>query len=63
MELIVVDDGSMDRTAAIAREFASADERIKYVFQSNKKLAGRETQESDKQAASLSHFSIPMIYG
>lgn len=39
-ELIVVDDGSMDRTAAIAREFASADERIEYVFQSNKKLAG-----------------------
>jgi teichuronic acid biosynthesis glycosyltransferase TuaG len=39
-ELIVVDDGSTDHTAAIARDFAAADERIEYVFQSNKKLAG-----------------------
>lgn len=39
-ELIVVDDGSVDRTAEIARSFSSLDQRIKYVFQQNKMLAG-----------------------
>ena len=34
-ELIVVDDGSTDRTAEIVRSFLSADERIKYIYQQN----------------------------
>ena len=34
-ELIVVDDGSTDRTATFVQEFVSADNRIKYIFQEN----------------------------
>lgn len=34
-ELIVVDDGSTDATADIARGFAAADDRVKYIFQEN----------------------------
>lgn len=39
-ELIVVDDGSTDNTAQIAQSFSAEDQRIKYIFQQNKKLAG-----------------------
>lgn len=38
-ELIVVDDGSRDKTSDIVNGFASSDKRIKYYFQNNKKLA------------------------
>src|SRR6266849_561888 len=34
-ELIVVDDGSTDRTADVVRGFVSSDSRIKYIFQPN----------------------------
>jgi glycosyltransferase involved in cell wall biosynthesis len=34
-ECIIVDDGSRDATAAIAKEFAAADVRIKYFYQPN----------------------------
>ena len=34
-ELIVIDDGSTDSTAAIVKEYASLDDRIKYVHQEN----------------------------
>lgn len=34
-ELVVVDDGSTDATAAIVKELLAADNRIKYVFQDN----------------------------
>ena len=37
-ELIVVDDGSNDRTAAIVHEFVGRDRRIKYLFQENGRL-------------------------
>lgn len=34
-ELILVDDGSIDQTGEIARDFGSRDERVIYVFQQN----------------------------
>jgi teichuronic acid biosynthesis glycosyltransferase TuaG len=37
-ELIVVDDGSTDRTATVVQEFVSRDSRIKYIFQENGRL-------------------------
>ena len=37
-ELIVVDDGSTDGTAAVVREFVDRDNRIKYFFQENGRL-------------------------
>ena len=37
-ELVVVDDGSLDRTAGIVQEFARRDGRIKYIFQENGRL-------------------------
>ena len=39
-ELIVVDDGSIDRTREIALEFAASDPRVRCVSQPNKKVAG-----------------------
>jgi len=37
-ELIVVDDGSTDNTAAVVQEFVARDPRIKYIFQENGRL-------------------------
>jgi teichuronic acid biosynthesis glycosyltransferase TuaG len=37
-ELVVVDDGSTDRTAAIVRTFSANDSRVRYVFQENQRL-------------------------
>src|ERR1044072_6081218 len=37
-ELIVVDDGSTDRTATVTQEFVKRDPRIKYIFQENGRL-------------------------
>ena len=34
-ELVIVDDGSTDNTAAIGRSFAESDKRIRYLFQQN----------------------------
>jgi len=36
-ELIIVDDGSTDETGNIAMQFTTRDNRIKYIFQENKK--------------------------
>ena len=38
-ELLVVDDGSTDKTADIARRFSAQDGRVKYVFQPNGRQA------------------------
>jgi glycosyltransferase involved in cell wall biosynthesis len=48
-ELIIVDDGSTDATAEIARRFADYDNRIKYLFQANQKQA-RARNTGIKQA-------------
>jgi glycosyltransferase involved in cell wall biosynthesis len=37
-ELVVVDDGSTDKTASIVQEFANLDRRIKYIYQENGRL-------------------------
>ena len=38
-ELLVVDDGSTDKTADIIRAFAAQDNRVKYLFQQNGRQA------------------------
>jgi len=38
-ELLVVDDGSTDKTADIIRSFAAQDSRVKYLFQQNGRQA------------------------
>lgn len=38
-ELIIVDDESTDATAGIAKNYAEKDSRIRYVFQTNQKMA------------------------
>jgi hypothetical protein len=40
LELVVVDDGSTDQTAAIARAFAARDPRVRVVAQANAGIAG-----------------------
>ena len=37
-ELIVVDDGSTDGTAAVVKDFVSRDSRVRYIFQENGRL-------------------------
>jgi glycosyltransferase involved in cell wall biosynthesis len=34
-ECVIVDDGSTDRTAAICKEFAAAENRVQYIYQEN----------------------------
>lgn len=35
MEVILIDDGSTDRSAEICKEYAAKDERVRYIFQEN----------------------------
>lgn len=55
-EAIVVDDGSTDNTAAIVREFAARDSRIKYVFQENGKQGKARNTAIAHARASLLAF-------
>ena len=43
-ECIIVDDGSTDSSALIAKAWQEKDARFKYFYQENKRLSGAETQ-------------------
>jgi len=55
-ELIVVDDGSTDRTANIVREFAGHDGRVRYIFQENGRLGKARNTGIANAAGSLIAF-------
>jgi teichuronic acid biosynthesis glycosyltransferase TuaG len=55
-ELIIVDDGSTDRTAEIAQSFVLADSRVKYIFQQNTKVAAARNRGIGKAAGDLIAF-------
>jgi glycosyltransferase involved in cell wall biosynthesis len=55
-ELLIVDDGSTDRTAAIAQQFAASDARVRVIKQSNRgQAAARNTAMRHARA---SHFAL-----
>ena len=54
-ELIIVDDGSTDNSAAISKKYSSLDNRIKYVYQKN---AGPSAARNKGVALS----QAPLIY-
>lgn len=43
IEIILVDDGSPDKSGEIADKYALKDYRIKVIHQENKRLGGQET--------------------
>jgi len=55
-ELIVVDDGSTDGTAAVVQEFAGRDNRIRYIFQENGRLGKARNTGIRNAAGSLIAF-------
>lgn len=55
-ELLVIDDGSIDRTAEIARKFSDADKRIRYIFQSNNRQASARNTGIKKARADFIAF-------
>ncbi len=55
-ELIIVDDGSTDRTAQIVQDFLSLDDRIKYVFQLNKGLGSARNKGINNSTGELIAF-------
>ena len=55
-ELIIVDDGSSDNTASIAKKFAAQDERVNYIYQENGKQAKARNQGIAKAKGTLVAF-------
>lgn len=55
-ELIVVDDGSTDRTAVVVREFVERDPRVKYIFQENGRLGKARNAGIGNASGSLIAF-------
>jgi len=55
-ELVIVDDGSTDKTAEIVQSFLPVDSRIKYVFQQNRKLAAARNTGIEHSAGDLVAF-------
>lgn len=61
-ELIIVDDGSKDGTAAIVKGWAEKDPRIKYIYQENQRMASARNNgikhAKGKYVAFLDHDNI-----
>jgi glycosyltransferase involved in cell wall biosynthesis len=61
-ELIIVDDGSKDRTAEIVKAWAAKDARIQYVYQENQRMASARNNgikhAKGKYVAFLDHDNI-----
>ncbi|HKY41605.1 MAG TPA: glycosyltransferase family A protein [Pyrinomonadaceae bacterium] len=55
-ELVVVDDGSTDKTADITKQFLARDSRIKYVFQENGRLGKARNTGVENSTGSLIAF-------
>lgn len=55
-ELLVVDDGSTDKTADIIREFAARDSRVKYLFQQNGRQAKARNTAIENSLGALIAF-------
>ena len=60
-EMILVDDGTKDRSGKIADEMAADDNRITVIHQSNKGLSEARNTGIDKAQGKYITFMIPMI--